>query len=263
MKKAFLLIIGLLLMVSASAFAMSAEEKAYIKNIEIYDIDVRVNANKTLNSMDVYLYFKMRNNGNREVAKITMKAYYVDKQGEDVRTETVWALGGAAHNFNLPPFVPGAIWQLADKGSVNKVFFGNLTDFANGKVELEIIDLEFYKLPDYINKYEIAGSNIILSDLKVKRSEAFGTPADLNFKLQNNANKVVNVALLRLSFYDAAGSLIQVRYLYKKLPGGIAPGAIWQFPRGENWRVDALPIQWQPGKVKVEVVKALFNEYVD
>lgn len=137
MKKVFLLAVGFLLVVSASVFAMTPEEKAYIKNIEIFDQKVDLKSqSKTGGYIDVI--FKMRNNGNKELKSIMVKVFYLDPEGEVMRVGNLRPLDGGSNNYRAP-FVPNALWEIIGISYAYSSFFNDFSKF--GSVELEVAEV--------------------------------------------------------------------------------------------------------------------------
>lgn len=260
---------------SATAADMTAEEKAYRDKIEFFDIDFygTKNINPKALDVDVGINFKMRNNGNKEVYDMVVRARFLDADGEVITTKTIWPLGKTYNNMS-GPFIPGQIWV------------GHVNPKVAGIINLRIIPKEAAKIKDYkleIMELRLGETNPatgnprpLTKDMTKEEAAYFGkikledvvTKAknidnvwegqlQIFCKIRNSGNKDAS-AYARVYLYDAKGNLIFVEDCYA---GYAKAGTVKENDDDLQpmFSLRPLPANWDGKTVKVELLSVKFK----
>jgi hypothetical protein len=122
----------------------SAEEVAYIRdNLRLYDLQAKY-YESILDGKVPGIDFKIKNNGNRTLNRVTVRIVFQDSQGKPIAEEEynpVWVVEGGYSIDNDKPLRPNYIWQ----NEPDKFYAAKSvpSEWQEGKVTATISEIEF------------------------------------------------------------------------------------------------------------------------
>lgn len=128
----------------ASSDAASAEEAAYIKNnLRLYDLETNYRESM-LDGRVPGVDFKIKNEGNRTLNRITVRVVFQDAQGKPIAEEEynpVWVVENSYSSDDNTPLRPNYIWQ----NERDKFYTAKSvpSEWAEGKATATITKVEF------------------------------------------------------------------------------------------------------------------------
>jgi len=117
-------------------------KQEYVTKIDLYDFEAKYQ-NDLLDGRIPGFTFKLKNNGDRILSRVTVIVYFKNKNNQIIAEEDYWAFNTKSFSFGSrnKPLKPNYIWQI-EKNEFYKA--KNVpSEWQEGNAEIKITDIEF------------------------------------------------------------------------------------------------------------------------